>query len=92
MPTTNLTGWLQSMFCAMSGVQKISYSLGEGEQHSSNWLLQHNDVEDQHSISGTIFMLAGGLICWSTQKQGSIATSTCEAELNSIKEVYRQSQ
>jgi len=51
-----------------------------------------NDVEDRRSTSGIIFMLAGGQISWSTQKQGSIATSTCEAELNSLNEAAKQAR
>jgi len=35
-------------------------------------------------------MLTGGPISWSTQKQGSVATSTCEAELNSLDEAAKQ--
>jgi len=41
-------------------------------------------------MSAIIFMLAGGPLCWSTQKQGSVATSTCEAERNSIKEAAKK--
>ena len=33
-----------------------------------------------HSTSGNTFLLAGGAISWFSQKQQTIALSTCEAE------------
>jgi len=71
----------------------LSYSLGEGSSTqpigycNTNW---GNDVEDQHSTSGIIFMLAGGPISWSIQKQRSIARSICKAEFNSIDKAIKQ--
>jgi len=73
----------------------LSYSLGEGSSTqpigycNAHW---GNDVEDWRSTSGINPMLAGGPISWSTQKKGSIATSTCEAELNSLDEAAKQAR
>ena len=35
---------------------------------------------DRKSISGYVFLLAGGAICWSSKKQATITLSTAEAE------------
>lgn len=37
-------------------------------------------AKDRHSISGYVFEMAGGPISWKSQKQSTIALSTCEAE------------
>ena len=38
------------------------------------------DTNDRKSISGYVFLLAGGAISWSSKKQNSVALSTMEAE------------
>ena len=38
------------------------------------------DINDRKSISGYVFLLAGGAISWSSKKQNSVALSTMEAE------------
>lgn len=39
-----------------------------------------NDLDSRHSISGNVFMMAGGAISWASQKQATVALSTAEAE------------
>jgi hypothetical protein len=39
-----------------------------------------NDINDQHSISGSIFILSGAAISWSSQKQKVVAQSSTEAK------------
>jgi hypothetical protein len=39
-----------------------------------------NDVNDRRSIGGYVFLLAGGAVSWSSQKQKIIAQSSTEAE------------
>lgn len=43
----------------------------------SDWA---SDLDDRRSTSGFVFMLGGGAISWSSKKQASPATSSCEAE------------
>ena len=38
------------------------------------------DVKDRRSTSGSVFLLGGGAITWSSRKQSSVALSTVEAE------------
>jgi hypothetical protein len=40
--------------------------------------------EDQRSIAGYVFLLAGGTISWQSKKQPMVALSTCEAEYTAI--------
>jgi hypothetical protein len=39
-----------------------------------------NDINDCHSVGGHIFLLAGGAISWSAQKQRIVAQSSMEAK------------
>jgi hypothetical protein len=39
-----------------------------------------NDINDRHSVGGYIFLLTGGAISWSAQKQRIIAQSSTEAK------------
>ena len=39
-----------------------------------------NDMEDRHSTTGNVFIMAGGPISWLSQKQSIVALSTAEAE------------
>jgi hypothetical protein len=43
----------------------------------SDWA---SDLDDRRSTAGFVFMLGGGAISWSSKKQASPATSSCEAE------------
>ena len=39
------------------------------------------DEDSRHSRSGMVFTLNGGPVTWQSQKQSTLSTSTCEAEL-----------
>ena len=39
-----------------------------------------SDMDNRHSTTGNVFMLAGGAICWLSQKQSAVALSTAESE------------
>lgn len=38
------------------------------------------DLDDRHSTTGNLFLLAGGAVSWLSKKQPVVALSTCEAE------------
>ncbi len=38
------------------------------------------DLDDRHSTTGNLFMMAGGAISWASKKQATVALSTAEAE------------
>ncbi len=38
------------------------------------------DLDDRHSTTGNVFLMAGGAISWLSKKQASVALSTSEAE------------
>ena len=38
------------------------------------------DIDDRHSTSGNVFLLAGGAVSWLSKKQATVALSTAEAE------------
>jgi hypothetical protein len=48
------------------------------------------DNEDRRSSGGYIFQLFGGPIDWSAKKQGTVTTSTTEAELLALSEAAKQ--
>ena len=39
-----------------------------------------SDRDDSKSMSGFVFILNGGAICWKSSKQSTVADSVCEAE------------
>lgn len=44
---------------------------------------------DRKSNSGHVFLLNGGIVCWSSRKQTLVALSTCEAEFVALSEACR---
>ena len=42
------------------------------------------DLDDRHSTSGNLFLMAGGAISWFSKKQPTVALSTAEAEYISL--------
>jgi hypothetical protein len=40
------------------------------------------DSTNGKSVTGMVFMMNGGPICWKSKQQSTVAVSTCEAELN----------
>lgn len=63
---------------------KLQYAKSESKN-----IIGHCDADwaggdDRHLTSGYIFELAGGPISWKSQKQSTIALSTCKAEYVSM--------
>ena len=42
------------------------------------------DLDDRHSTSGNLFLIAGGAVSWLSKKQSTVALSTAEAEYMSL--------
>jgi hypothetical protein len=62
--------------------QKLRYGKGGVHEHfvvysDADWA---SDKADRKSVSGSVTMFYGGPICWSSKKQRSVATSSCESE------------
>ena len=74
--------------------QKLRY--GPGGVHTNfvvysdaDWA---SDKTDRKSVSGSIVMFYGGPISWSSKKQKSVATSTCESEYMALSTCTKQGQ
>ncbi len=50
------------------------------------------DSRDRHSVTGHLYLLYGGLVSWSTQKQRCTALSTTESEYIALAECSKQGQ
>ena len=73
---------------------KLRY--GPGGEHSqfviysdADWA---SDIVDRKSVSGSTAMFYGGPISWSSKKQRSVATSTCESEYIALSTSCKQGQ
>ena len=69
------------VFCYLKGTKGMCLIIGglQGglEAYSdADWASQ----EHQHSISGYVFTIDGGVVSWSSKKQPIVALSTTEAE------------
>jgi hypothetical protein len=68
----------------IAGTLQYSIVLG-GMQGPKRNLIGYTDadyggIQDQHSISATLFLLGGGPISWSSKRQRVVVTSTVESE------------
>jgi hypothetical protein len=52
----------------------------------ANWARE----ADRRSVGGYVFMLAGGAISWSSKRQNTVATSSCEAEYIAASEASKE--
>jgi hypothetical protein len=63
---------------------RITYSKDGGDQlvgyTDANWAGGNIAEDGRRSTSGYIFTLAGGPVSWSSKRQHTVATSSCEAE------------
>ena len=53
-----------------TGKQLLGYS-------DADWA---NDLDNQHSTTGNVFIMSGGAVSWLSQKQSTVALSTAESE------------
>src|SRR5258705_13864718 len=56
------------------------YTMGDGDlvgYTDANWA---NDCANRHSISGYVFLYAGGAVSWMSKQQSTVATSSTHAE------------
>jgi hypothetical protein len=71
--------------------QSLKYTRGEG-----GFLVGYtdadyaNDVITRKSVSGMVFFLANGPICWRSKLQPTVALSTCEAEYMAASSAARE--
>jgi hypothetical protein len=73
---------------------RICYSPGGAHKHfiiysDADWA---NDKADRKSISGSVTMFYNGPISWSSKKQRSVATSSCESEYIALSTCAKQGQ
>lgn len=81
-PQSHHQAALQRVLRYLKGTQTLQITYRKGQ------LIGYTDAdfggtvvtEGAYSTSGYVFKLAGGPICWSSKKQGEIATSTTHAE------------
>src|SRR5436305_6074857 len=63
---------------------RIPYSRDGGDQlkgyTDANWASGNTAEDGRRSTSGYIFTLAGGALSWSSKRQHTVATSSCDAE------------
>jgi hypothetical protein len=74
--------------------QKLRYGPGGVDKHlgvysDADWA---SDKTDRKSVSGSVTMLYGGPISWSSKKQKSVATSSCESEYMALAACTKQGQ
>ena len=80
--------------CYLKGTQDLKLTLGS---HKSIELLGLTDsdwancLDMRRSIGGYSFTLGSGLISWTTHKQKTVATSSCEAEYTAAFEAAKES-
>lgn len=73
------------IFCYLKGTHGFSLTYGGPEHIRSTKVSMYCDADwassaDRKSISGYVFLLAGGAVSWSSKKQATVALSTAEAE------------
>lgn len=74
--------------------QKLRFGPGGAYKHfvvysDADWA---SDKTDRKSVSGMVVMFYGGPISWSSKKQRSVATSTCESEYMALSNCGKQGQ
>jgi len=74
--------------------QKLRFGPGGAYEHfvvysDADWA---SDKADRKSVSGMVIMFYGGPISWSSKKQRSVATSTCESEYMALSTCGKQGQ
>jgi hypothetical protein len=73
---------VKRVFCYLKGIRTLGITYGGGTTEivgfsDADW---GAGVDDQHSVSGYLFQIKGGLVSWSSKKQHVITLSSIEAE------------
>jgi hypothetical protein len=73
---------VKRIFRYLKGTSSLGLSFSRGKSKlvgycDSDWA---NDPDDRKSVSGYVFLRAGGPISWKSKAQRSVALSSCEAE------------
>ena len=73
---------VKRIFRYLKGTTSFGISFSRGKSQlvgycDSDWA---NDPESRKSVSGYVFLLAGGPVSWKSKAQNSVALSSCEAE------------
>jgi len=74
---------VKRLFCYLKGTINMSLQFKRMENleiigfSDADWA---SDMDNRHSTTGNIFLIAGGPVSWFSQKQKTVALSTAEAE------------
>ncbi len=66
------------------------YTMGDGDlvgYTDANWA---NDCANRHSISGYVFLYAGGAVSWMSKQQSTVTTSSTHAEYIATAEAVKE--
>ena len=79
------------VLCYLKGTKNLRLTFGLNK----NGLIGYTDADwasqaHRHSISGSVFLVSGGAISWSSRKQPIIALSTTEAEYIAASDASRE--
>ena len=79
------------VLCYLKGTKNLRLTFGLNK----NGLIGYTDADwasqaHRHSISGSVFLVSGGAISWSSRKQPIIALSTTEAEYIAASDATRE--
>ena len=87
---------LKSLLRYLRSTATMKLRYGPGGAHSkfviysdADWA---SDAADRRSVSGSVAMFYGGPISWSSKKQRSVATSSCESEYMALSTSCKQGQ
>lgn len=87
---------IKSLLRYLNSTIKTRIRYGPGGEHSNAVLYSDadwaSDKIDRKSISGSVTMFYGGPTSWSSKKQRSVATSSCESEYMALAACAKQGQ
>jgi hypothetical protein len=87
---------LKSLLRYLKSTVKTRIRYGPGGVHDTAVLYSDadwaSDKVDRKSVSGSVTMFYGGPISWSSKKQRSVATSSCESEYMALASCAKQGQ
>ena len=86
-PSTSHLTAVKRILRYLKGTAELALTFNSGNSSApvgyadANWA---GDLDDRHSTTGNVFLMAGGAISWLSKKQTSMALSTAEAEYISL--------